>query len=170
MRDLRAADSPIRVGLVRYALMLATFHVATSLVLAAVLLSGYGAGVARLTTEVHPLDLLARAELLSMFGSARAANIRFLTLTRSGLPVTSKLLADCMLRALTECFVVVFSCSAAWFAAKYFIGPVWWHASLASLGGHFISSSVLRAALSFEPPMPLEEGCVLNMQQARRHL
>lgn len=169
MKDLRALDTPIRVGLVRYAMLLATFHLATSLVISSVFLSVLGARAAELHEQTRGLDFLARAEVLCLLGGTQAANARFLTLTRSGLPVTSKLLAECMLRSLTEHSVVVFSCSAAWFAAHVY-SPVWWHATLASLGGFMASRSVLAAALSFEPSMPLEHGNVLSMDQARRHL
>ncbi len=170
MKDLRAVDSPVRVGLVRYALVLATFHVTTSLLVASVYLSVLGANVLGLLAEMRVLDFLARAELLCILGGASAANTRFLALTRSGLPVTNKLLAECMLRSLTEQAVVVLSCSAAWLASLHFISPVWWHATLASLGGFVISRSVLGAALAFEPSMPLTHGNVLSMSQARRHL
>ena len=170
MRDLRVADSPIRVGLVRYAMLLATFHVASSLVIVSVYVSVLGARVLEAPVALSYLDFLARAELLCLFASTFPANARFLTLTRSGLPVTSKMLADCMLRALTECAVVALAASAAWCAAKLYIGPVWWHAALASFGGYILARSVLRAALAFEPPMPLEQGNVLSMRQARNHL
>ena len=170
MRELRATDCPIRVGLVRYAMLVATFHATTSLVVTSVYLSVLGAHLVGPVRELAVLDFLARVEVLCILGGTSAANARFLTLTRSGLPVTSKMLAECMLRSLTEHAVVVFSCSAAWFVARVYIGPVWWHATIAGFVGLGISRSVLNAALSFEPPMPLEHGNVLSMDQVRRHL